>query len=230
MITDKKAQVNAILLFLLIAALVLITIVIVVVVMQPELITGKKSGISENKVKEINNEITCNSPYIEVGNECCLDSNYNLICDKDEAYLSQKNICDLPYIEKNGVCCPDMNYNGVCDNQEVTNDYGYGEREYKITRSHIDSPFHLSNPELYRDSISIELRNDGDEDYMIKSIDIEHCGFESVNKVLGKDKKKTFYIDCDSSILRRVNSDLEVRYSLINNTDILTASGYIEIN
>jgi len=30
-------------------------------------------------------EVTCNSPYIKVGIECCLDSNNNGICDNDEA-------------------------------------------------------------------------------------------------------------------------------------------------
>ncbi|MBI2676014.1 MAG: hypothetical protein HYX24_06155 [Candidatus Aenigmarchaeota archaeon] len=30
------------------------------------------------------NNVTCNAPYIRIGTECCLDSNYNRICDKDE--------------------------------------------------------------------------------------------------------------------------------------------------
>ena len=29
-------------------------------------------------------ELVCNNPYIQVGNECCLDRNDNNICDKDE--------------------------------------------------------------------------------------------------------------------------------------------------
>jgi len=30
------------------------------------------------------NEVTCNSPYIKVGNSCCLDQNSNGVCDSDE--------------------------------------------------------------------------------------------------------------------------------------------------
>ncbi len=30
--------------------------------------------------------VTCNKPYILVGSDCCLDSNDNSICDKDEIY------------------------------------------------------------------------------------------------------------------------------------------------
>ena len=33
-----------------------------------------------------NQEITCNSPYIKVGDDCCVDANYNRICDYDESY------------------------------------------------------------------------------------------------------------------------------------------------
>lgn len=34
-------------------------------------------------------EVTCNSPYILVGTECCLDENYNSICDSDETTKEQ---------------------------------------------------------------------------------------------------------------------------------------------
>ena len=38
------------------------------------------------------NTLVCNKPYIQVGNECCLDENDNSICDKDEKQeLSQTN-------------------------------------------------------------------------------------------------------------------------------------------
>lgn len=41
------------------------------------------------------NEITCNSPYIKVGNSCCLDENSNNICDKDEEVEEEANIWEL---------------------------------------------------------------------------------------------------------------------------------------
>jgi len=41
------------------------------------MISGFKGGITGGAV-------TCNTPYILVGNDCCLDSNDNKICDKDE--------------------------------------------------------------------------------------------------------------------------------------------------
>ena len=34
--------------------------------------------------EEKQEELTCNKPYIKVGNECCLDKDDNGICDKDE--------------------------------------------------------------------------------------------------------------------------------------------------
>ena len=37
-------------------------------------------------------EITCNAPYIKVGTECCLDTNNNSICDKDETMTIEVDI------------------------------------------------------------------------------------------------------------------------------------------
>ncbi len=42
------------------------------------------------------NEITCNSPYIKVGTECCLDKNYNDVCDNKEV---EKTIFDVNNLE-----------------------------------------------------------------------------------------------------------------------------------
>ena len=46
-------------------------------------ITGRV--ISDNNLQTQTEEtLTCNTPYIKVGNSCCLDKNFNNICDKDE--------------------------------------------------------------------------------------------------------------------------------------------------
>ncbi|MBS3162739.1 hypothetical protein J4467_02340 [Candidatus Woesearchaeota archaeon] len=49
------------------------------------------------------NEITCNAPYILVGESCCLDSNSNSICDSDEIITettkSEENI--IPWNSEN---------------------------------------------------------------------------------------------------------------------------------
>jgi hypothetical protein len=39
------------------------------------------------------NEVTCNSPYIKVGTECCLDQNSNNICDNDETPTQPQEYC-----------------------------------------------------------------------------------------------------------------------------------------
>jgi len=37
---------------------------------------------------------TCNSPYINVGDSCCLDQNHNSICDSDEPYCGDNRCND----------------------------------------------------------------------------------------------------------------------------------------
>lgn len=36
--------------------------------------------------------VTCNAPYIKVGTSCCLDENYNNICDKDEKLIQREDL------------------------------------------------------------------------------------------------------------------------------------------
>jgi len=41
------------------------------------------------------NSLTCNSPYIKVGNSCCLDSDDNGVCDGDEQIEEEANVWQL---------------------------------------------------------------------------------------------------------------------------------------
>jgi len=46
--------------------------------------------ISQNQPPQ--ETVTCNPPYIKVGNSCCLDQNGNGICDKDEVSEMQNRV------------------------------------------------------------------------------------------------------------------------------------------
>jgi hypothetical protein len=45
---------------------------------------------------------SCKPPYINAGNSCCLDDNYNNICDSEETEFS-KNLNVKTYITQNGI-------------------------------------------------------------------------------------------------------------------------------
>jgi len=61
-----------------------IGIAIVVVIVLAIVLISNSNNNSQN-------EITCNSPYIKVGTECCLDENYNNICDSEEQTVQEEN-------------------------------------------------------------------------------------------------------------------------------------------
>lgn len=46
--------------------------------------------LSNSNKNSLQNEVTCNSPYIKVGTSCCLDQNNNKICDTDEKQTPQE--------------------------------------------------------------------------------------------------------------------------------------------
>ena len=59
------------------------------------LIAGCGETPTENVVKD---EIVCNDPYIIIGADCCLDKDFNAVCDKDE--VIEKKEIDIPELEK----------------------------------------------------------------------------------------------------------------------------------
>ena len=55
------------------------------------------SKVSDKDLERISDKaVICNSPYIRVGIECCLDQNNNKICDKDETGTAKKKIEEKP--------------------------------------------------------------------------------------------------------------------------------------
>ncbi len=75
----------------------LLVLVILYLIFQPTIYfsgnTIFKNKFGDNQTNNLslqNNNFECNSPYIQVGSECCLDKNDNNICDKDEGINNPK--------------------------------------------------------------------------------------------------------------------------------------------
>ena len=58
---------------------------------------------NSNNNNNFQNEVTCNAPYIKVGTSCCLDENYNNICDTDEI-SEQKPVETSPEMGEPQIC------------------------------------------------------------------------------------------------------------------------------
>ncbi len=70
------------------------------------------------------NKITCNSPYIKVGNSCCLDQNYNNVCDNDEIkkeYNPSLNTNNEKQIEEQAPRQEEYNSSSNTNNEETSN-------------------------------------------------------------------------------------------------------------
>src|SRR3989344_6580784 len=77
------------------------------------------------------NDVTCNAPYIKVGTSCCLDQNYNSVCDNDEQNTQQETqqeevkrdvigLNAIDYDKKTKqIIAPKVNYNEWISDWEV---------------------------------------------------------------------------------------------------------------
>ena len=153
-----------------------------------------------------NYAVSCSNPYI-VGpnNQCCIDDNRNGICDQSEGYNY-----NVPYntVPEN----VPYNYNVPYTNGPTT--------KHAI----IDDPFKVSSFDLYGDYVSIEIQNQGDSDYIVKSVDIDQCESRNFNITIAQGERKTFNINCDNT-LTHLNSDLTVTYTDTSGNNSQTAEG-----
>jgi hypothetical protein len=219
---DKRGQISAGVIVILVLLVVVLIALIFIILLRPGIFTG--FSINNNQ-DDNNNILTCNSPYIKVGNLCCLDSNYNRICDKDEQNNQNNNnglVCLTPYIKKGDLCCLDYNKNGICDSEEQSED-----RLIIIRSSVIDSPFRLDNIDFDKNSLDFRIENRGNKDLVIKRINIDDCDHETFNRALNEDERKSFSFDCDFGSSGKIDVDVEIDYLNSGSNATETAYGRI---
>ena len=224
----SRGQVSAAAIILIVFAIILVLVALFAIIYFNGFSAYGFSGktVEKEKGKEIRDynqnyqyEVYCQITYIQFGMTCCLDSNYNKICDSDEIKKEKEiSTCYPPYIEDGTSCCLDDDYNGKCDKRE--------KRE-KIETGDLDSPFSLRDVEFFRDSIELEIKNKDDEDLIIKRIDISGCDEEDFDKTIESGDTETFEIDCDDARDDR-ERDVDINYKKVGGNETLSSDGYVE--
>jgi hypothetical protein len=227
---DKKAQVSIVGVLLVVLAMVLTIVALLFILIKPEVLYGKPLEQNNNfqEEKQVNieykEEFNCPAPYMKFGDTCCLDSNYNKICDNDEKSTITKteNLCERPYIQKGTSCCLDSDSNNYCDIDEYnTNDQRYTDLSYDI-----DSPFDIDSLRIYSDEVSFQLNNDESYDVIIKKVKVDDCDSESYDATITSGDDKRITLDCDFS--SSVDIDVEIDYIKVGTNETLTSEGRIE--
>ena len=225
---NEKGQASiAIAIILLIIIMIAVITILMVILVNPSLLNLKPTAEAIKEVKTETQpqtqELVCYSPYIKIGNACCLDNNFNKICDSDEVYTIKKEepqtICDYPYIKKGTSCCLDDDRNRICDIDEYRRD-----RRSRYTNS-LDFPFDIRDIEIDNNDLWLEIKNEDNEEITIKTIDVEDCDRIHPDQALDPDERDSFSFDCDFP--SRIDSTIEIEYTIGDSTDVKTADGRI---
>ena len=228
----KRGQASLIVvILLLILIMVLVVIGIVILLVNPNIIGLGKTEQKETQptiiiktIQETPSQPLCNYPYTRVGNACCLDKNFNGICDSDEIVKQNIQYCSRPYIRDGTACCLDDNRNGICDQYE----YHYHSYSHNVVdSSYLDSPFDLSDIRISSSEIWMRISNIGDYDYIIRSIDIEGCDIVHPDKMIYEGDDQTFTISCSSDVSDR---DVTIEYKRSSSDTIRSSGGRIRRN
>ncbi|MBR9705111.1 hypothetical protein GOV12_06880 [Candidatus Pacearchaeota archaeon] len=226
----KKANIGVVI-FLVVIILLMLTSVLTYVFLKTKVISLNTAPSWGNQqptalvVEDIKDDKLCNAPYMEFANTCCLDKNYNQVCDNDEKIEEEKEKvldCTRPYIKKGNTCCLDEDRNRVCDKD----DYYYNNRDRDRFSSSLDSPLDITDVDVDGDDLEIEIENEDDEDVTILKIEVDDCDDIEPNKIIKSDDDKTFDLDCDD-FPKYIDSDVEVTYTVGNSTEEETSDGRI---
>lgn len=226
----KKAQVRGILIFLVVIILILLTVILTYVAIKTRIISvntnpnWNQPQVQQIKeVVKVQEETVCYSPYVKLNNICCLDQNFNSICDNYEQKETKEpeSKCYSPYIKRGSSCCLDDNRNRMCDMDE----YYREEDRYDY---YLNSPFDIKDIDISKDDLTLEIKNTGDEEVTIKMIDVDDCDKITPNETIPEDERESFDFDCDFP--SRIDSDIEVEYMEGNSTEVLVTKGRIREN
>jgi len=226
----KRGQASLIVvILLLILIMVLVVIAVVILLVNPNIlglgqVQPTQSQIIIRTIQETPSQPSqpvCIYPYTLVGYTCCLDKNFNGICDSDEIQRQNIQYCSRPYIRDGTACCIDENDNNICDIYEY---HSHSYSHNTIDSSYLDSPFDLSSLNIRTSEISIRISNIGDYDYIIKSIDIDGCDTIHPDKIIYEGDNQDFTIPCSSSNSDR---DVTIEYKRSGSDTTRTSSGRI---
>lgn len=119
----KSGQASVIVsVILLVLILVIVVTALVIILMNPNFINFQEKEetptIIIKTIQETPAQPVCNYPYRQIGNTCCIDNDYNFICDSDEIKKQYTPSCSYPYMRDGSNCCLDDDDNDVCDMYE----------------------------------------------------------------------------------------------------------------
>ncbi len=181
----KKAQINLLITLIILIAIFVITYIIFGIY----LFSGDKS-ITGNVVNS-NKEIVCNTPYIRIGEGCCVDSNDNQICDKDELELIGEIVQVPPGKYTSGTAI-------------VTAPWYINAWNVKGGTSN---------------SVTLELKNNGGEDYGLLEVSLDdddnNCDDSStVGWTVTAGSSQTVTVKCSDDLIEGDNfkADIKITY------------------
>jgi len=105
----------------------------------------------------VKNTVVCNEPYIQVGTDCCLDQNYNDICDYEEDETTDKldNNKNIPEIENTNPIW-DLTHVDATKYQEAEVSEGY---EIKLACTQIIT---VKVEKVYNDKVVFRFPNENE--------------------------------------------------------------------
>ena len=92
----------------------------------------------------------------------------------------------------------------------------------------IAEPFNLKAWIFNAEGVQVDIQNSGNEDYLVKSVEVKGCGVTDYGRELKKGESELFPIKCGLSPGEKFSGILIVTYSSADGTTEMNAFGNVE--
>lgn len=93
-------------------------------------------------------------------------------------------------------------------------------------RAVVNPPFYLESVELTEKAITLDIKNNARDTYIIKQIKIHNCGTLTVDKEIGDGVVEKFIVNCESPItIEGFKSNIEITWRKIDSSVDLISTG-----
>jgi len=104
--------------------------------------------------------------------------------------------------------------------------YYYFSNEVKTySAAVVSAPFYLTAWKVDTAGVSLELKNNGGEDYTIKSVEVSGCGKTTPQAAISEGEIRTFNITCSLTKGEAFKEDITITYSKENSALDLASTG-----
>jgi hypothetical protein len=99
--------------------------------------------------------------------------------------------------------------------------------KYVTGNAVVNPPFYINAYNVKTDGVTLEIKNNGGEDYTLASVDVSGCGTFETETAIAADAKEPILVPCTLVEGETLKGDITIKYTKTGSTVELTSTGTV---